>query len=578
MTTERLIVQVDDSDVEKLNETLGDTEKQLKDVDKAADKAGDAIDAAAGASMDLGAAAGAMGAAVGIAAAAMAVAANAVALYTEKTAEQETAMNTFLNSLDTFNLNLGQSIVESEGVTRALAIFDNALNNSEGAVDGIAGAVSGLVDFALSALEFSIQTAILSWGAAKLLWIGVVGTLDMLWLNIRQGANTIQLMTLAVVDLSLAFAEGLVSVISLAVTKIGDLVKVLEPFAAQIGLDFSGITAVIDGVNGALTTQIENLRGMRTAAQEMGLDIMAEQEERLAAAQERRNERSERSMQIMEETGDTMMMVEGAFNATGDSIERTRRATEGAAGATTELAEANDVSVRSLFNLGLQLAENVALHVQTEYASRTAAQLALEEAKANQELTQRLLEQKLAREEALALQQQMMEAEAALSGQLEAVAAGMNPVRDQMLGSLKEGANQLAEIGVTALATAVTSGKNVGKEFKKMMGEMLMAQGKASILQGALMLIPFGPQFNPIAGPSYIAQGAAMMGLGMAFGATASGGGGGGGAAPTVAAPTAGSMSQTYVTNNFQGMFNDPRESARIIGDATEQAALRGTV
>jgi hypothetical protein len=36
-------------------------------------------------------------------------------------------------------------------------------------------------------------------------------------------------------------------------------------------------------------------------------------------------------------------------------------------------------------------------------------------------------------------------------------------------------------------------------------------------------------------------------------------------------------MQQTYVTNNFQGMFNDPRESARIIGDATEQAALRGT-
>jgi hypothetical protein len=577
MTTERLIVRVDDSEIGDLNKTLNATERQLREVNNAAKKTDEELDKAAGASMDLGAAAGAMGAAVGIAAAAMAVAANAVALYTEKTAEQDTAMNTFLNTLDKFNLNLGESIVESEGVSRALAIFDAALNNSEGAVDGVSGAISTLVDGGLFVLEAAIQTGIATFGLYKLAVVAAEGAMDTIFTNIAMGTDTVRAMTSSVISLGLALGTGLISMVQMAVTKLGEFATAMAPFAARIGLDLSGVTAVIGGVNEGLDQQLQMLRDLETANQAAGNDARADRLEREAQLIQRRNERDQESLDIMNETGESMMGVAGAFNATGESIERTRRSTEGAAGATEELTEAQATAGAGMFSLGLQLATNLALQIATNDATQTAAAMALQEAKANQELNEQLMQQKITREEVLALQRQMLDAEAALSAQLETAAENMNPVRDQMMGALQDGASKLAEIGVTSLATAVTSGKNVGKEFRKMMGEMLMAQGKASVLQGALMLIPFGPQFNPVAGPAYIGQGAAMMGLGMAFGATASGGGGGGAAAPTVAAPSAGSMQQTYVTNNFQGMFNDPRESARIIGDATEQAALRGT-
>jgi hypothetical protein len=96
---------------------------------------------------------------------------------------------------------------------------------------------------------------------------------------------------------------------------------------------------------------------------------------------------------------------------------------------------------------------------------------------------------------------------------MEAMLAQFSPV-NQALGVFKEGAQGMAEGAMTSFVSAALSGERVGKAFKKQMGDMLIAQGSAAILQGALAMIPFMPSFNPIGGTAYLAQGLLMVGAG----------------------------------------------------------------
>jgi hypothetical protein len=133
--------------------------------------------------------------------------------------------------------------------------------------------------------------------------------------------------------------------------------------------------------------------------------------------------------------------------------------------------------------------------------------------------------------------------------------------------------------------TAALSGENVGKVFKQMMGDMLMAQGSASIMQGALAMIPFMPSFNPVGGAAYLAQGGLMFAAGKLMAGGKGGGGGGGkgqglatsgaGQAPTTTPATQTNNSNVTVNNSF-GIVGDQRQSARLVVDSLRFAQVEG--
>ena len=134
---------------------------------------------------------------------------------------------------------------------------------------------------------------------------------------------------------------------------------------------------------------------------------------------------------------------------------------------------------------------------------------------------------------------------------------------------------------MTSFVSAALSGEKVGKAFKKQMGDMLIAQGTASILQGALAMIPFMPSFNPVGGAAYVAQGVVMLTAGKLLTGGKGGGGGqglpatGAGAAPAPTTPAINNNSNVTVNNAF-GIVGDQRQSARLVVDSLRFAQSEG--
>jgi len=154
---------------------------------------------------------------------------------------------------------------------------------------------------------------------------------------------------------------------------------------------------------------------------------------------------------------------------------------------------------------------------------------------------------------------------------------------NQALSVFSVGAQDMLNSTMTAFVGAAVSGKNVGKQFKQMMGDMLMSQGTAAILQGALALIP-GPQFNPLTGTAYLAQGAIMFAAGKLMaggkgGASAGRGQGlstaGTGQVPTTT-PATQTMNSNVTVNNSFGIVGDQRQSARLVVDSLRYAQVEG--
>jgi hypothetical protein len=149
------------------------------------------------------------------------------------------------------------------------------------------------------------------------------------------------------------------------------------------------------------------------------------------------------------------------------------------------------------------------------------------------------------------------------------------------MGVFKEGAGAMAEGVATSFVDAALSGEKVGKAFKRQMGDMLIAQGSASILQGVLSLIPFMPSFNPVGGAAYIAQGGIMLAAGKLMSGGKGGGGGqglaatGAGVVPTPSTPSVNNNSNVTVNNAF-GIVGDQRQSARLVVDSLRFAQAEG--
>jgi hypothetical protein len=159
----------------------------------------------------------------------------------------------------------------------------------------------------------------------------------------------------------------------------------------------------------------------------------------------------------------------------------------------------------------------------------------------------------------------------------------LSPV-NQALGVFKTGVQGMAEGAMTSFVSAALSGEKVGKAFKKQMGDMLIAQGTASIMQGALAMIPFMPSFNPPGGLAYIAQGGLMLAAGKLMTGGKGGGGGGkgqglaGAGAGTIPAPTTPAINNNsnVTVNNAFGIVGDQRQSARLVMDSLRFAEAEG--
>jgi hypothetical protein len=246
-----------------------------------------------------------------------------------------------------------------------------------------------------------------------------------------------------------------------------------------------------------------------------------------------------------------------------------------------EVATATVAATEALQEQDKAKLESAAMHAQYRAA------LELQQTKENERRAASSLLIKQESEALYALHQQLVEMgpalgdSAALMGQsLEAMLAQFSPV-NQALGVFKEGAKGMAEGAMTSFVSAALSGEKVGKAFKKQMGDMLIAQGSAAILQGALAMIPFMPSFNPIGGTAYLAQGLLMVGAGKLM--TGGKGGGkdktlpatGAGAAPAPTTPAINNNSNVTVNNAF-GIVGDQRQSARLVMDSLRFAEAEG--
>lgn len=95
----------------------------------------------------------------------------------------------------------------------------------------------------------------------------------------------------------------------------------------------------------------------------------------------------------------------------------------------------------------------------------------------------------------------------------------------EVFGAIGGAAQGLGGALSSGLGSALSSQEKFGKAFKAALGQSLVSLGVSELLTGAANMIPFGPQFNPVAGVARLALGGTLLATGKAMG----GGGGGSG-------------------------------------------------
>lgn len=108
----------------------------------------------------------------------------------------------------------------------------------------------------------------------------------------------------------------------------------------------------------------------------------------------------------------------------------------------------------------------------------------------------------------------------------------------EAFGAIGGAAEGLGGALSSGLGAALSSQEKFGKAFKAALGQSLVSLGVSELLTGLSNLIPFGPNFNPVAGAARIALGGTLLATGKAMGgkgeSAGSGGGGGGGGGRSV--------------------------------------------
>jgi hypothetical protein len=388
--------------------------------------------------------------------------------------------------------------------------------------------------------------------------------------RVRIVANT-------VLDFGLAIAKGVTGTMADAIGMAQSFVESLAPVARFAGIDLEAISTGLGDMRDGLEANVTALEIMQAGLQdssEYQRELMELNNEALAM---RHAERTEEVVEIYHDL-DEVLQATGASQAaynfqlteTGRRQREVASSGTAAAAAVVELTDAEREAAEAL-----AAAQAQAARIAEENAAKREVQIQLikDERQALYELHQQLV----------AMGPALSDSVANMGQSMMAMLDQLSPV-NQALGVFREGASELVKGTMSNFVTAALSGENVGKVFKQMMGDMLMAQGSASIMQGALAMIPFMPSFNPVGGAAYLAQGGLMFAAGKLM-AGGKGGGGGGkgqglatsgaGQAPTTTPATQTTNSNVTVNNSF-GIVGDQRQSARLVVDSLRFAQVEG--
>jgi hypothetical protein len=390
--------------------------------------------------------------------------------------------------------------------------------------------------------------------------------------------SRVRIVANAVLDFGLAIAKGVTGTMADAIGMAQSFVEGLAPVARFAGIDLEAISTGLGDMRDGLEANVTALETMQAGLQdssEYQRELMELNNEALAM---RHAERTDEIVGIYHDL-DEVLQATGASQAgynfqlteTGRRQREVASSGTAAAAAVVELTDAEREAAEAL-----AAAQAQAARIAEENAAKREVQIQLikDERQALYELHQQLVAMGPALSESVAL----------MGESLNEMVAELSPA-NQAMGVFREGASELVKGTMSNFVTAALSGENVGKVFKQMMGDMLMAQGSASIMQGALAMIPFMPSFNPVGGGAYLAQGALMFAAGKLMAGGKGGGGGkgkgqglatsGAGQAPTTTPATQTNNSNVTVNNSF-GIVGDQRQSARLVVDSLRFAQVEG--
>ena len=557
-------IRGDGSDAVKALDDVADeakkTEKALDEAASGGDKMGMAMGAAAGAA-----------AALAIAAAGVA---SAVSAYTTTNQDAADTLAGLSSNMNDMMVAVGGAVYESEGFQEVLGKVAQVMAFVSENAGAIGAVVSGSLTVALNTGIVVVDAFYGAVAGVKTVVILSEAALDAMATTVVNLGGRMRIVANAVLDFGLAIAKGVTGTMADAIGMAQDFVEGLAPVARFAGIDLEGISTGLGNMRDGLeanVTQLEAMQAGLASSTEYQQELIDLNNEALGMRQ------AERGAEVVEVFRD----LDEALQATGASQagfnfqltetgRRQREVASATAAATVAIQEQG--TFWSTLQGGIQ-------------AARDQAQITIDKEMQNRADTSLLIKQEtealaMLREELILMGPAAGDAATAASASMMAMLDQLRPI-NQAMSVFKEGAQGMAEGAMTSFVSAALSGEKVGKAFKKQMGDMLIAQGTASILQGALAMIPFMPSFNPVGGAAYVAQGVVMLTAGKLLTGGKGGGGGqglpatGAGAAPAPTTPAINNNSNVTVNNAF-GIVGDQRQSARLVVDSLRFAQSEG--
>jgi hypothetical protein len=550
-----------------------DAVKALDNVQDEAKKAEQALDDAAGGGDAMGKA---MGVAAG-AAAALAIAAAGVATAVQAYAEtNESASDTLAGLSQRMNdmmTTVGEAIFESDGFREALGQAARVMQLVADNADDIASVISGSLNVAINTgivVVDAYNTAVA--GVRTAIVLGQAALDGMATAVVNMGSR-LRMVGNTIIDFGLAIAQGVTGTMGDAIEMAADFIEGLQPIAEFAGIDLGNISEGLTGMADGLAenvVQLENLRKGFAESNEYQQALIDTNNEALG---QRNAERVEQLVNIYDELDQQLQATGSSQGHAADELERYGRSVREVAPATAAaVTESNLWATATTGVANAMTLLNAQLDLIREKNDATA-----------QAYKTQIGELEMLRSNLLTSQGAIGEFSTSMGTSLDQIEQQFSPM-NQALSVFSSGAQDMLQQTAGAFVDAAFSGENVGKAFKQMMGDMLMAQGKASIMQGALAMIPFMPSFNPLGGAAYLAQGAIMFGAGklMAGGKGGAGAGkgqglstAGTGQAPTTT-PATQTMNSNVTVNNSFGIVGDQRQSARLVVDSLRYAQVEG--
>ena len=572
--------------------------KALDDVQDEAKKAEKALQ-----SMDAVKTAGLGAAAAGLAAVAVAAgaASQAVAAYAETNQGAADTLSGLSEGFNGMMESIGGAIFESDGFQRVMVTVSNVMNIVKANSEAIGNVISTVLSVAISGVVAVIDGAITAWHALKAAQVAfelVLHTVVAAFENMRLLLSQV---SLAVIDLGLAFGQGLSGALQGAIDKMVTFIRFAEPLASYAGIDLSGAIATLEGYSAGVGGATDSLVAMRASIAAVAEQVRADRQNNIDQLADRYAEGAEDLVNIWGQYNDALETTTGLTEGTTEALEASGRAARRSTGSVAALAAELNKLVQE------QIALNEARKVASESA---AAERAANEAgkvaagAAAIEAQRRAAEEaKYAEDEARIVRQQEQQEQLAQSlaeqreRELEAERehfAQRAAIRQSYLDVVASTGQSMIALGTSLYQANQSAEEGAVKAMAKSAAEALKIQ---AITQGALGLLnlippPWNPFGNPAAGKAQIA-GAAAAGAQSAILyqiAKASPGASGTGdtkqpglsATGNGSAPIGGSSSKgTSVTYNNQisfGLVGDQRAAAGLVLNALQFAQTEGMV